>query len=75
VEHEQVEVRAKIDVIGSYSAHADGPKLMRWVTEEGRPKLVILNHGEQPAREAVAAQLKERGIAVAMPMMGESIEC
>ena len=44
---EEIEVRAKVRAIGSYSAHADQPRLLSWLSHIG-PSLrqVFLVHGE-----------------------------
>jgi metallo-beta-lactamase family protein len=74
IEHDKHEVKAKIDNIGAYSAHADADKLVRFATSAGKPRLVILNHGEDDARTALAERFRAQGIEVAIPKMGESVE-
>jgi len=76
IDHEEIMVRAKVDIIGSYSAHADQAKLIRWTTGGSElPKKVLLNHGELGAMEALADMLKEnRGLDVALPSPGQEIE-
>lgn len=74
IEHEEYEVNAKIDVIGAYSAHADASKLVRWATSHGKPRLVLLNHGEPEARAALSARFEEMGIKTAVPDFGEPVE-
>ena len=73
IDHQDVEVRAKIDIIGSYSAHADQVKLVKWVTSGRKlPKKVYLNHGEPHASEALAQKLKDGfGIDIAIPSYGD----
>ena len=74
VEGVEVAVKAKVDVIGSYSAHADRDKLVRWVTSgKTVPKKVYLNHGEPTAAEALASTLRDaHGLDVAVPKYGDS---
>lgn len=74
IDHEMVEVRAKVEIIGSYSAHADQAKLMKWVTSAvDAPKKVYLNHGEPHASEELAQKLREaHGLEVAVPSIGDS---
>lgn len=74
IDHEQVEVRAKVEIIGSYSAHADQLKLMKWVTSAvDTPRKVYLNHGEPHASEELAQKLRiEHGLEVAVPAIGDT---
>lgn len=74
IEHEHYDVRAKVEIIGAYSAHADSEKLLRWVQTGGRPRRVLLNHGEPEAREALAERLRALGTEVTLPLMGETVE-
>lgn len=56
---ERVRVAAKLHTVGGLSAHADQAGLMEWYSHfEGRPP-VWLVHGEDKAREVLAAQLRE----------------
>jgi metallo-beta-lactamase family protein len=68
-------VRAEIRLISSLSAHADRGELLRWCAAlPARPERIFLNHGEDPARKALAAALLEAGQAKAvLPMSGESV--
>lgn len=74
VEGHEIEVKARVDVIGSYSAHADRDKLARWVTSGRKPpKKVYLNHGEPEAAESLAATLRDaHGLDVTVPKFGET---
>jgi metallo-beta-lactamase family protein len=59
---QQVPVEAEILGLHSLSAHADRAELLRWCDAlPGRPQRTFLNHGEDPARKALAAALAERG--------------
>ena len=61
---EEVSVKARIRQIGNYSAHADQKELVAWVAERLPVRGgIFLTHGEDPAREALRAQLIEAGIA------------
>jgi metallo-beta-lactamase family protein len=54
-----VPVRAEIHYLRQLSAHADCDELIRWCRAfPAPPKRVFLNHGEDPARKALAAQLR-----------------
>ncbi len=58
----RVAVRAQIAQIGGLSAHADADELERWCRGlPGAPARTFLNHGEDPARKALAADLVELG--------------
>ncbi|GMU67380.1 MAG: hypothetical protein AMXMBFR36_36540 [Acidobacteriota bacterium] len=58
----RVEARAEIRQIGGLSAHADADELVRWCRAlPGPPQRCFLNHGEDPARNALAAALVELG--------------
>jgi len=58
-------VNAKVHTVGGLSAHADQRGLMEWYGHfEGHPPLVLV-HGEDKAREALAGEIGERdGIQV-----------
>ena len=56
-----VPVRATMHTVGGLSAHADQAGLLDWVGAiEGRPPVVLV-HGEDRAREPLAAKLVEGG--------------
>lgn len=48
IDGEKVAVKAKIIAIGSYSSHADQPKLLHWLKsiDSPKPKMIFVNHGE-----------------------------
>jgi len=69
-----IQVRAEITRLEAYSAHADEDELVRWIGE-AQPKQVMLVHGEEKGREALADRLrKEFGIEAPMPDRGDTIE-
>jgi metallo-beta-lactamase family protein len=77
---EEVVVRARVHLLDGFSAHADQAGLLEWLgpmaTQGGsrRPR-VILTHGEDPAREALAAAIKRRFDLVAeLPQRGAVIQ-
>jgi metallo-beta-lactamase family protein len=58
----RIEARAEIVQIGGLSAHADAGELLRWCRAlPAPPARVFLNHGEDPARKALAAAIHELG--------------
>jgi metallo-beta-lactamase family protein len=69
-------VRARIERIDAFSAHADRDGLLRWL--EGlrpRPRRVFLVHGEEEAARSFSEVLSERdGWDVEIPEYGESFE-
>jgi len=70
---EEVEVNATIHTIGGFSAHADREGLRDWYYHfEGRPPLVLI-HGEEGAREALAASLRAEGVELYTPCYGDGI--
>lgn len=69
-----IDVRAEVTRLEAYSAHADEDELVRWVSEAG-PKQVVLVHGEDDARTALAERFRaEFGIECHLPKRGETLE-
>ena len=68
---ELLPLRARVEVIGGYSAHADRRELTAWLegVRATSPRLadVFLVHGEPAAQDALAAQLTTRGYRVSCP--------
>ena len=72
---EEIAVKAHIHEIGSLSAHADRDQLLAWAGHFAPPTEVLLTHGERPAAEALARELRSRfGLAVTIPARGETID-
>ena len=72
---EQVVVRAQIHRLDGFSAHAGHTELLEWLAEvaPSRPR-VVLTHGEDEARAALAAAILERyGIEAERPQLGDVI--
>jgi metallo-beta-lactamase family protein len=75
--HGQVRrVRARVQRITGFSAHADRAELERWLAPQDRPpRRLFVVHGEQRAAEALAGRLRARaGWKVAIPEYGERVE-
>lgn len=72
---EQVPVRAEIQILHGLSAHADRGELLRWCDSlAGPPGRIFLNHGEDPARKALAAALEAKGWPrPALPAVGTRV--
>ena len=71
---EEVPLRARVEVLNGYSAHADRRELAAWldaVRGGGPAPRVYLVHGETSAQEALAAALKAKGYPVEIPYPGD----
>jgi len=68
---EEIPLRARVEALHGYSAHADRGGLRDWLraVRAGSPELeqVYLVHGEPPAQDALAAQLASDGFHVSCP--------
>ncbi len=73
---QEVAVRASIETLDGLSAHADRGEILRWLASSPRPpKKVHLIHGEDDARDALAARLREeRGLDVSCPDYLDRVE-
>jgi len=73
---EKVAVNAKVHTMGGFSAHAGQTDLLAWydAIAPSKPR-VILTHGEDGPREALAKQLQKRHkVKCTLPKMGDVIE-
>jgi metallo-beta-lactamase family protein len=72
---DDVPLRAEVEVLNGYSAHADRNELVAWLdaVHAQSPGLrdVYLVHGEPPAQDALALWLTAREYAVRCPEPGE----
>jgi metallo-beta-lactamase family protein len=72
---EEIPLRAQVEVLNGYSAHADRRELVAWAegVRETSPRLhqVHLVHGEPAAQEGLSDLLRARGFAVNAPARGE----
>lgn len=72
---DEVPLRARVEVLNGYSAHADRNELTRWIdavrAKSNRVPPVYLVHGEPPSQEALAGRLRERGYEVHVPGPGD----
>jgi metallo-beta-lactamase family protein len=66
-----IELRAAVEIINGYSAHADRTELVNWIDAVHRtsPGLrhVFLVHGEAAAQKALSDSLESRGLHVSCP--------
>ncbi len=71
-------VRARIEQVSGYSAHADRNELLAWasaVRQAGALERVFLVHGEEEAAAALAEGLQQQGLPrVDMPERGQAVE-
>jgi metallo-beta-lactamase family protein len=74
---DEIPLRARVEVLNGYSAHADRSELRRWLravrTSAGAPPPVWLVHGEPAAQDALAAQLRDDGHVAESPSPGTEI--
>jgi metallo-beta-lactamase family protein len=72
---EDVPLRARVEVLDGYSAHADRNELARWLDAvRGKKKKfapTYLVHGEPPSQEALAVRLREKGYQIHIPVTGD----
>ncbi len=73
---EKVAVRAKVHTLGGFSAHAGQTDLLQWFSAiaPSKPR-VILTHGEDEPRDALAKKIQQRfRLPSRLPKMGDSVE-
>jgi metallo-beta-lactamase family protein len=72
-----VELRATVDIINGYSAHADRTELAAWLgaVKAASPRLrtVCLVHGEEEAQDALSGVLRAQGYSVRCPSLHEKL--
>ncbi|MCD6290518.1 MAG: MBL fold metallo-hydrolase [Anaerolineae bacterium] len=74
---EEYEVRARIEKIDGYSAHADRDELLEWVRpalRQGSPRIALV-HGELESAQVLAEALRGEGVqAVSIPERGDFVD-
>jgi len=73
---EKIFVRAKLNTLGGFSAHAGQGDLLNWLAPlaASRPQ-VILTHGEDTARKTLASAIRTRfGLLPVLPSQGSVLE-
>lgn len=71
---EEVVVRAKIENLKGFSAHADAGQIMAWLSQVTSPKpaKIFIVHGESQSQDALKSRIqKELGIEVYIPFRGD----
>lgn len=73
---QELQVKAKVEAIGAFSAHGDQNKLTRWVQpESGKLPKIFLVHGDPEAQDVFATHLRhELKAEVVVPEFGETHE-
>lgn len=65
-------VNTKVMAIGSYSAHADSPQLLNWLSKISGVKKIFLVHGEIMESEELARNVREKlRVDVEIPQLAE----
>jgi len=73
---EKIAVKAKVHTLGGFSAHAGQKDLLAWfgAIAPSKPR-VVLTHGEDGPREALAKKIQQRfGLPCSLPKMMDSVE-
>ncbi|MBT8194863.1 MAG: MBL fold metallo-hydrolase [Bacteroidia bacterium] len=74
---EEYEVKAKVDYIGGYSAHADYNEMVEYLACQDKSKIkkMILVHGEYETQQNFKGVLEKEGYQnVVIPEMGETLK-
>jgi metallo-beta-lactamase family protein len=69
-------VRAEIQEVSQFSAHADRTELVRWLSGfTAPPKQLFLTHGEPDAAQSFRATAEQKlGWRVAVPALNDSFD-
>ena len=72
---ENISVRARVEAIGAYSAHADQPAIVEWLRETHESlKKAFLVHGEEDQMNALAGKIRdELAVEVEIPREGDEV--
>lgn len=73
---EEIAVRAHIDTIGGFSAHADQEELLSWLGKiKEKPKTIFVVHGEEKSSHALARKIKnDLKVDTIIPGWGQAVE-
>ncbi len=71
---EEYAVKARIETLGCFSAHAGQSELVAWASNFEQDARLVLVHGEPAAQDALAALLwNEHKIRAAIPAEGDTL--
>lgn len=74
---DEIPLRATVEVINGYSAHAGRSELVDWLrrvkAKSPRLKTVFLVHGEATAQDALADLVRAEGLDVRTPSLGDRV--
>lgn len=76
IEDREFEVKMNIDAIGGYSAHADQPQSIKWLShfDKSQLKKIVIVHGEKEKGEALSRGIKEElGFETFQPKIGDEL--
>jgi metallo-beta-lactamase family protein len=68
------DVRLRVAVLPSFSAHADGDELLSWVRRLPRVGRIYCVHGEEAQATALASRLSAAGFTAEVPTRGQPID-
>jgi metallo-beta-lactamase family protein len=68
-----VSVRAHIDVVKGFSAHADAEEMIGWLGDVRPPSVAYVVHGERSAAAAFAGRLTDKGWNAVVPEHEEKV--
>ncbi|MCK4589505.1 MAG: MBL fold metallo-hydrolase [Nanoarchaeota archaeon] len=72
---QEVMIRARVDKINSFSAHADYKEIVRWMNGfKKKPAKVFVVHGEEKSSRALKLKLDKVGFKCYIPKLGEKVE-
>lgn len=76
IEERTFAVRATVEAINGFSAHADRDELVRWLDAFGtKPSTIFCTHGEPASAAALAGTIKDRfGVTAGVPAIGDVAE-
>jgi metallo-beta-lactamase family protein len=68
------DLRARVEVLSSFSAHADKNDLMTFANACGVTPRIFLVHGEPDQQEPLSTALRQQGFRVETPVRGQTVE-
>lgn len=77
IDKEKIAVKAKVTALGSYSSHADQPKLLSWLKSISypKPKKIFIVHGEEKSSLMLADGIRQKlKINYQIAVRGETYE-